>query len=367
VGKSWFLESIAADGSPMTQPIFRLPFRVGRDPANDLAVPARGLSRHHAEIADDATGGLCVTDLGSTNGTFVNRDRISGSSRVGENDVIHFGNAEFRLGAENVTALTTAPADDDRTLITPSGRSLSTNFVRRERQFMELLRGEGLSAAAQPIVDARTGKLYAYELLGRCTHPDLPASPIQLFLLAASLDREAELSEAFRNFGVAAIAPRLKGARLFVNTHPKETFAEGFFDALKRLRALQGAPDLVVEIHESAVMEIERMRDLAQRLAEIGVSFAYDDFGAGQARLNEIGDVPAHFVKFDMGLIRGLHEATERKQRVVRDLVRLVLDLGSVPLAEGVELEAEAALCREMGFELVQGYLTGRPMPLQSV
>jgi hypothetical protein len=39
VGKSWFLESIAADGSPMTQPIFRLPFRVGRDPANDLAVP----------------------------------------------------------------------------------------------------------------------------------------------------------------------------------------------------------------------------------------------------------------------------------------------------------------------------------------
>ena len=68
-----------------------------------------------------------------------------------------------------------------------------------------------------------------------------------------------------------------------------------------------------------------------------------------------------------MGLIRGIHEASDRKQRVVRDLVRLVLELGSVPLAEGVEQEAEAVVCREMGFQLVQGYLTGKPMPLSSV
>jgi EAL domain-containing protein (putative c-di-GMP-specific phosphodiesterase class I) len=83
--------------------------------------------------------------------------------------------------------------------------------------------------------------------------------------------------------------------------------------------------------------------------------------------LNELGDVPARFVKFDMGLIHGLHEATDHKQRMVRGLVKLVLDLGSVPLAEGVELEAEAALCRDMGFELLQGYLTGKPQPVGSL
>jgi len=95
---------------------------------------------------------------------------------------------------------------------------------------------------------------------------------------------------------------------------------------------------------------------------EIGVAFAYDDFGAGQARLNELSEVPAHFVKFDMGLIRGIDLASERKQKVVGDLVRLVIDLGSVPLAEGVETEAEAEVCRLMGFKLVQGYLTGKPV-----
>jgi EAL domain-containing protein (putative c-di-GMP-specific phosphodiesterase class I) len=367
VDKAWFLESVATDGSRLTHPIGKLPFRVGREAGNDLTVDARGLSRAHAEFQADGAGGLRLADLDSTNGTFVNRERIKGTRAVGENDVIHFGNAEYRLGIESATQMARPMDDGERTLIVPAGSTLTENFVRHERQFLDLLRGHGLSAAVQPIVDARSGKLFAYELLGRCTHPDLPASPMQLFHLAAMLDREAELSAAFRTYGINAVAPRLHGTKLFVNTHPAETFAESFFAALTELRSREGAPDLVVEVHETAVMEVERMKDLAARLGEIGVSFAYDDFGAGQARLNELGDVPAHFVKFDMGLIRGIHEASERKQRVVRDLVRLVLELGSVPLAEGVELEAEAALCREMGFQLVQGYLTGKPVPVSSM
>jgi EAL domain-containing protein (putative c-di-GMP-specific phosphodiesterase class I) len=367
VSKAWFLESIAADGSHVTQAIRSLPFRIGRDPVgNELVVDARGLSRQHAVIDLDPLGRLRVTDQGSTNGTFVNRERISAACVLGENDVIHFGNAEFRLGREGGPE-SVMPDDDPRTMIVPADHTLTAKFVLHERQFMELLRGHGLSAAAQPIVDATSGRLFAYELLGRCTHPELPASPMQLFHLAAALDREAELSAAFRNYGVSAIAPRLQGARLFVNTHPKETFADAFFDALKALRAQQGAPQLVVEVHETAVVDVAQMRELAARLAEIDVPFAYDDFGAGQARIAELGDVPAHFVKFDMGLVRGIHEAGEGKQRVVRDLVKLVLDLGSVPLAEGVELEAEAAACREMGFQLVQGYLTGRPVPISAV
>jgi EAL domain-containing protein (putative c-di-GMP-specific phosphodiesterase class I) len=368
VDKAWFLESVATDGSRLTHPIHTLPYRVGREPGNELTVDARGLSRHHARLQLEPSGLLTLTDLDSTNGTYVNRERIRGTRALAENDVIHFGNAEYRLGLDKSTTMAiVAPVADQRTLIVPAGATLSENFVRHERQFMELLQGQGLSAAAQPIVDAKSGKLFAYELLGRCTHPDLPTSPVHLFHLAAMLDREAELSEAFRRYGVAQIAPRLKGSKLFVNSHPTETFAESFFQALKALRAQQGAPELVVEVHETAVMEVARMKELAARLAEINVSFAYDDFGAGQARLNELGDVPAHFVKFDMGLIRGIHEATERKQKVVRDLVRLVLDLGSVPLAEGVETEAEATVCREMGFALVQGYLTGRPVPVASV
>lgn len=365
--KAWILESIAADGSRRVQPVSVLPFRIGRDPGNDLVVDARGLSRQHATLALDAAGRLFVSDGGSTNGTYVNRERITAPRTLADNDVLHFGNAEFRLALQAGAGPATTMVADERTLMVPAGQTLTENFVRHEREFLQLLDGQGLAAAVQPIVQAGDGRLYAYELLGRCTHPALPNSPGQLFHLAAMLGREAELSAAFRRHGVPQVAPRLNGARLFVNAHPDETFEEDFFQGLAALRALPSAPRIVVEVHETAIVEIDRMRALAARLAGIGVPFAYDDFGAGQARLNELGDVPAQYVKFDMGLIRGLHEATDRKQRVVRDLVRLVLDLGSVPLAEGVELEEEARVCREMGFQLLQGWLTGRPVPVESL
>lgn len=364
----WYLEAKAADGSRLTYDIDRLPFRIGRDASNELPVQALGLSRHHAELGADITGRLRLTDLDSTNGTYVNRERVNGSQLLAEDDVIHFGNAEYRLRARNQDSTFAAKplGDPDRTVLVPTGQSLSEHFVPHERQFKELLRGHGLSGAIQPIVDAKTGGLVAYELLGRSTHPGLPASPIRLFHLAAQLEREAELSEAFREHGVRAVAARHQGVTLFVNTHPKETFEEGFLAALERLRSDPGGPNIVIEVHETAVMEVPRMRELAARLKEIGVRFAYDDFGAGQARLNELGEVPAHFVKFDMGLIRGIDTASERKQKVVSDLVRLVHSLGSVSLAEGVETEAEAEVCRAMGFQLFQGYLTGRPVSIDA-
>jgi len=360
----WFLESVAADGSRVTHRIDRLPFSVGRDQGNDLTIEAQGLSRRHAELQADEAGGLRVVDLGSTNGTFVNHERLEGPRPLAPNDIIHFCRAEFRLTHDgSLHAATVAEANPMRTMVvTPGSNPLSQNFVRQEAQFLQFLAGHGLAAAAQPIVDARTGRLLAYELLGRCTHPELPASPMHLFSMAASLRREAELSAAFRSYGVAALAPKAQGVHVFVNAHPSETFSDEFFQSLHGLLALPSKPKLVVEVHESAVVEVDRMRELAERLNGIGVAFAYDDFGAGQARLNELAEVPAHFVKFDMGIVRNLHEASERKQRMVRDLVRMVLELGSIPLAEGVEQQAEAEICRDMGFRLIQGYLTGKPV-----
>lgn len=365
---TWYLESLAADGSRRVHEIARLPFRIGRDPASDLVEEARGLSRRHAELDADISGRLRLTDLDSTNGTYVNRERIHGSVLLADNDVVHFAQAEFRIrqhrGEGTTFVAPKAAADADRTVLVPPGQGLSHHFLPHEREFKELLQGQGIGGALQPIVAMRGRQPVAWEWLGRGRHPLLPQSPIHLFQMAARLDRESELSQAFRAHGIRVVAARMKGATLFVNTHPKETFDEAFLAGLARLRDDPDAPRVVVEVHETAVVEIARMKELAARLTDIGVRFAYDDFGAGQARLNELGEVPAHFVKFDMGLIRGIDRASERKQKVVGDLVRLVRDLGSVPLAEGVETEAEAEICRLMGFQLVQGYLTGRPMPV---
>ena len=109
------------------------------------------------------------------------------------------------------------------------------------------------------------------------------------------------------------------------------------------------------------------MLEFTRQLATLGIRFAFDDFGAGQARLLELAEVPAHYVKFDMSLIRGLPRANERKRQLVQDLVKMVYAAGAASLAEGVETEEEASICIDMGFEFIQGYLTGRPIPAESL
>jgi EAL domain-containing protein (putative c-di-GMP-specific phosphodiesterase class I) len=364
---AWWLERIAADGSALAVPVQAVPFGIGRDEENGLVLVASGVSRRHASLAlDPGSGQLVLSDLGSTNGSYVNRSKVEASCLLDEGDIVHIGSAEFRIRRADAARDSILPAEE-RTVVAALGAPLSEQFVANEPQFLALLGGEGLSAAVQPIVNASDGRVVAYELLGRCLHPELPGSPMHLFSLATRLGRAAELSLALRNHGVAAVASKLRGATLFVNAHPTETALPEFVPGIARLVREHPGIELVIEIHETAVVETARMRELADRLADIGVRFAYDDFGAGQARLNELSEAPPHFVKFDMALVHGLAGAGARKQRLISDLVRLVIDLGSIALAEGIEEEADAAVCRQMGFRLMQGYLFGKPVPAASL
>ena len=359
--KQWSLESITTNGDHVDFMISKLPFRIGRGKDNDLVIGNLGLSRNHAAFALDISGHLRLIDEDSTNGSFVNRERVVGYCLLEENDIIHFAGAEFKLRLRLIDQTNADPFEDTHTFIT-SGLLLTENFVEKEVEFDELLRGHGISGAAQPIVDAHTRQIVGYELLGRANHPSLPNSPIELFRLAKAMGRELDLSLAFRDFGLNNIAPRYVGYMVFINAHATETFNEGFFSSLASLRKVLPRLNIVVEIHESTVTDADQLCAFAKRLAQMGIRFAYDDFGAGQARLLELADTPPHFVKFDMALIRNLHKASERKRQLVRDLVKMVLAAGSVPLAEGVESEQEAEACIEMGFKLIQGYLTGRPI-----
>ena len=95
----------------------------------------------------------------------------------------------------------------------------------------------------------------------------------------------------------------------------------------------------------------------------MNIQIAYDDFGAGQNRLAELCNAAPDVLKFDMGLIRDIDKAPPERIKVLGSLVRIVLDLGVKPLAEGIENEAEAKVCKELGFTMAQGYYFGRPAP----
>ncbi len=360
---NWCLEGVSSDSAMALIHIARFPFVVGRDAACDLAIPSAETSRQHVCIEQDIGGLLCLIDLNSGNGTFVNRRQVHGSALLDEGDVIHFGGTEFRIRRIEPSLLAAlAQQNDNKTIIVDRAPILSNHFVVEERQFIEMLKGKTVRAAVQPIVSVSDGRLRAFEVLGRGCVAGLPQLPMEMFAMAERLGSEVALSEAFRWAGLSAAASFAADATLFVNAHPKEMFTAPFYRSIELLRAMVPTAKLVVEVHETAITRIADVREMADRLAAMNVQFAYDDFGAGQARLIELAEVPPHFVKFDMGLIRDLDRANPKKRQLVAQLVRIVHDVGATALAEGVETIAEARACADMGFDLIQGFLTGRPV-----
>jgi len=223
----WAFESAGSDGVRMQFLITELPCQIGRAKSNNLVIADLGLSRLHATLVSDITGQLRLVDENSTNGTFVNRHRVEGYCLLKKNDIIHFAGAEFKLRQIQVERHSVLPFDQMNTMFIEGTKSLSEYFVPNEAEFDELIMGNGLSGAIQPIVDAKTREIVAYELLGRASHPHLPKTPIELFSLARAMDREAELSLAFREFGIKKFAQHLQGYQAIHQRAPKGNVQRG--------------------------------------------------------------------------------------------------------------------------------------------
>ncbi len=353
---SWFLLGVAEGGRRIWRiPLDDLPFTVGRRGGLQLTLPSDAVSSEHAEIYAEGSS-LFVRDLGSTNGTFVNRDRIE-QSPLQEGDIVHFSDFEFRLGRQT-------PSEDRQNKTAEiDDLQLPSQLDPRTGKLMELLRDGLVTAVYQPIVLLGTREVVGIEALGRGRHPALPEGPVELLAIASAVGSEPELSRLFRRRAIELLSPRRASNHLFVNTHPKELERPGLMKSLEWAREAAPHLQLTLEVHEQAIASIARMKALRRSLDGIGVGLAYDDFGAGQARLLELADVPPDFLKFDMSFIRDIDTATTARRRLVASRVEVARDVGSAVLAEGVETLPEVTACVELGFSHAQGYYFGRPAP----
>lgn len=352
---NWYLEGYLENHRHLTRlAVDQYPFIIGRSATASLTVNIAGISRQHAELSVE-NDNLYVKDLGSVNGTFVNDKAISGQVVLHDGDILTIAHQEFRLSCQNFDRILTDPA---ATNIITTG--ISEKLVRGTKQLRELLDKKQLTAHFQPIFSNEG--LHGYEALARGNHESLSSSPLVLFTIAESIGLEVELSELCREQALAIADLTNKSVPYFFNIHPAEfKGAKRLMDSVAKLRSQYPNLDLVFEMHEEAVTDIAQMAELSEQLHGQGIKLAYDDFGAGQTRLMELTEVPADYVKFDMQLIRDIHKAPEPRQQMVAMLIKFVQQAGSMALAEGVETEEEAVKCRELGFDLYQGYYFGRP------
>jgi len=357
VQRFWYLEGFVDEERRLRRvPILNLPFSIGRQVGLDLTLGSSLASGRHAEIFEQG-GRLMIRDQGSTNGTFLNRDRLTGEAPLEEGDIVHFATLEFRLGllepgqTEALFGSTLAMKSE-----------LPELLVDRTRRFRGLLDTGAVTSVYQPIVRLAGRETVAFEILGRGALEGLPTNIGELFELAAVTGTEAELSRLFRLQGITDCARLASPLRFFFNTHPAELREPGLLEAVEELHNEFPQVAMTLEIHEAAVTDPGTMRTIKSRLTDLDIKLAYDDFGAGQARLVELAEAPPDYLKFDRALIKEIDRAADSRQRLLEGLAKMAIELGISLIAEGVENAAETAVCEAMGFEYGQGYHLGRPV-----
>ena len=330
---------------------------IGRRFSNDLCLSHPTVSGRHARVF--ALGDqLFLEDVGSTNGTLLNGRRIDSVELLNDGDVAHFGQVRFVINRSQQHST----ADEDvrtKTFVAcvPEDAVLYEGFDR-------LLNRPDIDPYFQPVVTLADVEIIGYESLVRSRVPGLE-TPDKIFPIAAMRASEIRLSEVCRSEGLLSGLQLDPLSRYFLNTHPTELETPGLLESLKELRSDFPNMAIVLEIHEAAITSIRYLTELAALLKDLDIDLAYDDFGAGQARLVELFQVPPRYLKFDISFVRGLEGASAPHKTSIRTLLNMVHDLNVTALAEGVETQTQADICADLGFDMAQGYFFGRPQPPQ--
>ncbi len=212
----------------------------------------------------------------------------------------------------------------------------------------------------QPVVALTDRVVHHYEALlrpiGELNGQALNTQELVTFAEAMGLSEELDLAVAQEAMRTLSETERV---RVAVNVSGLSMQSESFRTQLMAL-IVPGAR-LIVELTETAdITDTAAAADMLRGLREAGVQVCIDDFGAGSAAFRYLRDFRVDFVKIDGAYVRAATAGPRERGFVesMRDLARAV---DAAVIAEMVETDTEAGLMAELGVELGQGYLFGRP------
>ncbi len=214
----------------------------------------------------------------------------------------------------------------------------------------------------QPIIDAKTGEIYAYEALMR---PDssLGMNPLQVLETASLYKRLYDIEKA-TIFNVMERFSRdfeqFEGRKVFINSIP------GYFlnDADNKIvsdRYSDYMKYVVFEITEQNSISDEELAAI-KRVGNVQADnhIAIDDYGTGHSNIVNLMRYTPQIIKIDRFLISNIHKDVN-KQMFVKSTIDFARLNNIQVLAEGVETSEELRTVIEFGVDYVQGYYTGRP------
>jgi EAL domain-containing protein (putative c-di-GMP-specific phosphodiesterase class I) len=274
--------------------------------------------------------------------------------------------AERAMGAarEERTAIELYVPDHD-----PQG-PLRLALVSEVRQAMD--DGE-LAVWYQPRLSLATGRVTGAEALVRWMHPERGVVGPGLFLPIIEQTRLIRpLTLSVLGSAVSACAAWARSGvplAVSVNLSPRNLIDADLAADVRRILADAGLPPraLIVEVTESAVTaDGQRAQAILGELRDAGVRVAIDDFGTGYSSLTRLRQLPVDEIKLDRSFVSRI-EHDEDDRAIVRSVIGLAHDLGLAVVAEGVETRGCWEWLARHGCDEAQGYLMGRPMPLEDL
>ena len=121
--------------------------------------------------------------------------------------------------------------------------------------------------------------------------------------------------------------------------------------------------NLTLEVTESlAINDMEKMKEVLDRIRSLGIRIALDDFGTGYSSLSHIREIPLDVIKVDQSFVKNLDHNTY-EQAFIRMISDLAETLGKRICVEGIETEEQYRVLENMKVRMVQGYYFDKPMP----
>ncbi len=226
----------------------------------------------------------------------------------------------------------------------------------------------------QPQVNHRD-QLIGAEVLLRWTHPEKGMiSPVEFIPVAEDTGLILPLGEwvidnACKELALWSSQPESRHLVLAVNISAKQFHQADFVElVLSSIRRYGTNPArLKLEITES--MLLEDLDDTIKKMTQLqvhGVSFALDDFGTGYSSLSYLKRLPLDQLKIDKSFVRDLLTDTHDAD-IARTIVSLAKSMNLSVIAEGVETEEQRSRLASYGCLAYQGYLFGRPVPIEKL
>jgi EAL domain-containing protein (putative c-di-GMP-specific phosphodiesterase class I) len=244
--------------------------------------------------------------------------------------------------------------------------------VRLARDLENAVSANEFRLAFQPIADAVSLEIVAYEALLRWRHPVLGDIPPDIFIPIA------ESSGLIGTIGSWMIDNSLRAAStwdsklsLAMNLSPIQFRSDGLAteicDGARRWRV--AFDRLELEVTESAtLLGFQRDNVLATlgELGKCGAKVVMDDFGTGHSSLSNLKEFTFDKIKIDRSFVATMHNNASSSS-IVKATIGLGKSLGLVIVAEGVETEEQLFVLQQWGCDQVQGFLIGKPTELCDV